>query len=207
MSIATFKFISSASGRGGPRPVLRPGGRCLGARSGPDPDARRLSGPAGRTLVRPRVSPRGEDAQLGWLPGTFSHQSVSADHPRALDVRGMFAHDDQGNAFGVTGRGYSDGPIGAGRPGIRWPPWRVRCCLWAARRALASRSWSTCSPAGCPEAPSARPSATPMRWRTKGPRATSSSPSTRRPSADSGRFAIGSRRSKRRRAGVHAGRR
>ena len=46
-----------------------------------------------------------EDAQLGWLPGTFSHQSVSADHPRAPDVRGMFAHDDQGNVFGVTGRG------------------------------------------------------------------------------------------------------
>lgn len=56
----------------------------------------------------------GEDGRRGRIPGTFSHDSVFAAHPRAPDIRVTFVDDDEENAFGVPGSGYSDGSHPAG---------------------------------------------------------------------------------------------
>ena len=58
-------------------------------------------------------SPKAE-GHAGRVPGTFSHDSVFAAHPRAPDLRVTFADNDDENAFGVPGCGFSDGNYPAG---------------------------------------------------------------------------------------------
>ena len=54
------------------------------------------------------------DGDFGVIPGTFSHDSVFAAHRRAPDLRVTFVDNDEDNAFGVPGCGYSDGRHPAG---------------------------------------------------------------------------------------------
>ena len=56
----------------------------------------------------------GREGHFGKIPGTFSHESVFAGHRRAPDLRVTFIDDDEENAFGVPGCGYSDGRHPAG---------------------------------------------------------------------------------------------